>query len=40
MNVKNIDIKINKTEIVIELIKRGFTFMEAIEKVGLKNESK
>jgi len=40
MNIKNIDKKIDKTEIVIELIRKGFTFMEAIEKVGLKNESK
>jgi len=39
MNIKNIDKKIDKTEIVIELIRKGYTFTEAMIKVGLKNES-
>jgi len=40
MNIKKINKKNNRKDIVIELIKRGYTFTQAIEMVGLKNESK
>jgi len=39
MDIKKIDKKTNKAEIVIELIKRGYTFTEAVKKVGIRNES-
>lgn len=40
MDIEKIDKQTNKVNIVIELIKRGYSFTQAIEKVGLKNESK
>lgn len=33
---KRIDEKINVFEIVIELIKRGYTFTEALKMIGIK----
>lgn len=38
MNIEKINEKTNKVNIVIDLIKKGYTFTEAIKKIGLKNE--
>lgn len=40
MDIEKINKQTNRVDIVVELIKKGYTFTEAIKMIGLKNENK